>query len=119
MNTIELAKTIHQQIKATTPLPVIWSWGASAWQAVGENGIKLSKGNPYLGGLLFFVRGKVHHGHILIALDLNDTYSIYTGRLLKGNFKVKQSFSDVYVEDLAHFLDTMIETPEKGTVGAM
>lgn len=105
---MEIAKTILSQIKATTPMPVFWSWGASKFQAVLENQIKGLDHN-YLGGLVFYVRGKNHTGHVMVTLEPNDTYRVTIGHMKKGQMSVKTQMADVYVDTLSETIDNLVE----------
>lgn len=105
---MEIAQTILEQIKTLTPTAVIWSWGASKWQAVGENQIE-GVGEQYLGGLLFYVRGHHHKGHVFITLAGNDTYTVTLGNVRKGKISVKKQFKDLYFDQLSDTIDMAIE----------
>lgn len=106
---MQIANTILHQIKTLTPMNVFWSWGATAFKAIAEN--QISMNHSYLGALCFSVRGRVHTGHVMISLALNDTYTISTGHLRKGEFKVKEQKTEIYFDMLPEILDEMIETP--------
>ena len=105
---MEIAKIIFEQIKAFAPTPVLWSWGASKWQAVKENQIE-GVGEQYLGGLLFYVRGHHHKGHVLVTLAGNDTYTVSLGYVRKGKINVKKQFKDIHFDMLARTIDDNIE----------
>ena len=114
MTPIQIATTIFDQIRAGVPLPVLWSWGLTGKKAVNHNQIPLTDNNgkeypPYLGGLLFHVNGRIHAGHVLIALDYSDTYIIYLGKLIKGKFEVLGYRDNVYCEELGTSIDELIE----------
>lgn len=108
---MEIAKTIMSQIKATTPTPVLWSWGASKFQAVKENQIE-GLDHVYLGGLLFYVRGKNHTGHVMVTLEPNDTYRVTIGHVRKGKMNVKSQMADVYFDTLSDTIDSLVEYQE-------
>lgn len=115
MTTTEIAKEILNQIRTLTPMPVLWSWGASAFKAVHGNAIQLTyKDVPltdqyYLGGLMFYVRGAKHRGNVFITLEPSDTYRVSIGQLRKGKFNAKDTKTNVYFEDLPTILDSLIE----------
>ena len=113
----EIGAEILHQIKLLTPKPAFWSWRASKFQTVGENQIK-GLDDYYLGGLLFFTKGAVHYGHVFIALGLDDTYKVYTGRVEQGHMHTKDRVNNVYFDELPKVLDDLIETP-KGAVTAL
>ena len=108
MTSTQIAQTILDQIKTLTPMPVFWSWGASKFRAVKENQIQ-GINESYLGGLVFYVRGMKHKGHVLITLALNDTYTVTIGNVVKGNMKVKKQISEVYFDQLGEIFDELVE----------
>jgi hypothetical protein len=108
MNTQYIAQTILDQIKTLTPAPVFWSWGPSKFRAVRENQIQGINEN-YLGGLLFYVRGMKHKGHVLVSLALNDTYTVTIGNVVKGQMKAKKQINEVYFDELSDIIDELIE----------
>jgi hypothetical protein len=105
---MDIAKTIHHQIKALTPTPVIWSWGASKWQAVGQNQIQ-GIGEEYAGALLFYVRGMLHKGHVLVSLNAMDEYTISIGHVRKGKMNIKDQKTGIHFDMLGTIIDEMIE----------
>lgn len=108
MNATQIAQTIIDQIKALTPGPVFWSWGPSTFRAVKENQIQ-GINEAYLGGLLFYVRGMKHKGHVFVSLALNDTYTVSIGNVVKGQMKLKKQVSEVYFDQLGEIIDELIE----------
>jgi hypothetical protein len=108
MDTTQIAMTIFQQMKTLTPAPVMMSWGASKFQAVRENQIK-GVNEDYLGGLLFYVRGMKHKGHVFITLSLNDTYTVSIGHVKKGVINPKKQINEVYFDQLGEIIDELIE----------
>lgn len=117
MNTQQIAKTILEQIKATTPTPVLWSWGASKWQMLGEStDMRRSiKGleHSYLGGLMFYVRGHHHKGHVVITLGLDDLYVVSIGHVRKGEMKPKKQIEGVYFDMLGEVIDELVERKDE------
>lgn len=110
----QIAAIIKEQIRCGVPLPIIWSWGATGYKSVETNQLELTdnlgtKYPPYLGGLLFKVSGRIHTGHVFIALDPSDTYTIYLGKLSKSEFLVSQKHEYVYCEDLGSTIDELVE----------
>jgi hypothetical protein len=103
-----IAQTILEQIKALTPQMVFWSWGPSAFKAVSPNQI-LGINENYLGGLLFYVRGMKHKGHVFVSLALDDTYTVTVGNVVKGQMKIKKQVTDVYFDQLGEIIDELIE----------
>ena len=108
MNATQIAQTIIEQIRTLTPGPVFWSWGPSAFRAVKENQIQ-GINEAYLGGLLFYVRGMKHKGHVFVSLALNDTYTVSIGNVVKGQMKLKKQVNDVYFDELGEIIDGLIE----------
>lgn len=108
MNATQIAQTIIEQIRTLTPGPVFWSWGPSAFRAVKENQIQGINEN-YLGGLLFYVRGMKHKGHVFVSLALNDTYTVSIGNVVRGQMKLKKQVNDVYFDELGEIIDGLIE----------
>lgn len=111
MTSTQIAQTILDQIKTLTPSNVFWSWGATKFRAVKENQIQQINEN-YLGGLLFYVRGMKHKGHVFVSLALNDTYTVTIGNVIKGQMKVKQQIKEVYFDELGEIIDGLIERHE-------
>lgn len=112
MTSKEIAKTIHQQLIATTLQPVFWSWGASAFQSVTEENLKMFGIEKCLGGLKFKVNGFKFKGHIVIALNSLDYYNIYFGNIRKNEFKIKNSFTDISFDEMSDLIDDTIEKQE-------
>ena len=108
MNATQIAQTIIEQIRTVTPGAVFWSWGPSAFRTVRENQIQGINEN-YLGGLLFYVRGMKHKGHVFVSLALNDTYTVSIGNVVKGQMKLKKQINEVYFDELGAIIDELIE----------
>jgi len=105
---MQVAKTILNQIKVLTPQQVFWSWGASKFQAIGENQIEGIK-EEYSGGLMFYVRGMKHKGHVLVSLTWRDTYTVSIGSVRKGKINPKKEVTDVHFNELPDVIDNLIE----------
>ena len=105
---MEIANTILQQIRTLTPTPVLWSWGASKYQAVKENQID-GIGEDYLGALMFFVRGYKHKGHVIVSLAPSDTYTVSIGHIRKGKMNVKKQIKDIFFDELGSTIDELVE----------
>ena len=103
-----VAQTIFQQLRALTPAPVFMSWGASKFQGFKENQIE-GIGEFYLGGLMFYVRGIKHKGHVLVTLAGNDTYTVTIGHMKKASIQPKKQFKNVYFDELPSVIDEAIE----------
>jgi len=101
-------KTIFEQLKAMTPTPVLWSWGASKFQTFKTDQVK-GIGEDYLGGLVFYVRGHKHKGHVFVTLAGNDTYTITLGHLKRGNVKPKEQVKEVYFDEMVDIIDGLVE----------
>jgi len=108
MNTLQIAQTINTQLRALTPTNVLWSWGASKFQAVGQNQIQ-GIGEEYYGGLLFYVRGMLHKGHVFITLNPMDEYTVSIGSVRKGKMNVKKQVQGIHFDMLGTVIDGLIE----------
>ena len=98
IRTNQIAREIHQQLKATFNINVLWSWGIAEQRAMTYRNM------PSLG---FRVNGYKHKGWVIISLNEGkDLYNIY---LLDHLQQVTQTIEDVFAEDL-EILDTLIET---------
>ncbi len=60
--------------------------------------------------LLFRVSGHHHKGYVAITLNWDDTYIV---TLLNVRWAIKETFSNVYVDELVELLDVKIERIEK------
>jgi len=109
----DVGRTISNQLQALTPTPVLWSWGATKFQIIGVSTDRSRSiqgvGEDYAGGLLFFVRGKKHRGHVLITLAYNDTYTVSIGSVRKGKINPKKQVKDVFFDQLSDVVDELIE----------
>jgi len=96
----QIANEIYRQLKAILGINVLWSWG------IAEQRAMMYKNMASLG---IRVNGYIHKGWVIISLNEGkDLYNIY---LLDRKQNVKETFEDVYAEDL-EILDTLIETGE-------
>ncbi len=105
---MNVAKTILEQLRALTPTNVFYSWGASKFQAVGQNQIE-GIGEEYYGGLLFYVRGMLHKGHVIITLNPMDEYTVSIGSVRKGKMNVKKQVQGIHFDMLGTVIDGLIE----------
>jgi len=108
---MSIGKTIHHQLVTLTPNTIMWSWGASKFQIVSENQVK-GVGEAYSGALMFYVRGMLHKGHVLISLNSMDEYRVSIGHVRKGVMKVKSFKTGIHFDMLGTIIDAMIETPD-------
>lgn len=93
-----IVATIHEQLKATTPIAVRWSWGISKQQAT------LYEDKPTLA---LRVSGALHKGWVFISYDrASDLYDISIVSL-KGECKHK--VEGVYFDDMGKVIDGIIE----------
>jgi hypothetical protein len=104
---MSVAKIINQQLRASIPTNVFWSWGASKFQAVSSNLIDINE--SYSGALLFYVRGALHRGHVLISLNGMDEYTISIGQLRKGKMNIKSQKTGIHFDMLGTIIDGMVE----------
>lgn len=63
-------------------------------------------GNP---GLVFQVNGLSHKGKVFVTLNSSDLYDIHTYKTRSKDTEWTLARSNVFVEDLAQFLDDIIE----------
>jgi len=108
---MHIAITIRKQMFASVPMPVIWSWGARNYRAIGENQIDIGDkdANFYYGGLLFLVSGMKFKGHVLITLEPSDTYTLTLGHLRKHKIIPKKQVKGIYFDELGTIIDELIE----------
>jgi len=100
MRVNSIANEIYRQLKAILGINVLWSWG------IAEQRAMMYKNMASLG---IRVNGYIHKGWVIISLNEGkDLYNIY---LLDRKQNVKETFEDVYAEDL-EILDSLIETGE-------
>ena len=99
--TMEIANTIKHQIVVQSPAALL-SYGAEKFVALNET-------NKRHGGLQFKTSGYKHRGLVVINLMFNDTYTIETVKIRKGEVKVCDSYDDVYADQLIEVLDHMVE----------
>ncbi len=97
---MQIADTIRQQLLATTPMNVIWSWGALH----GFNATVYKD----MATLMFKVNGRLFKGHVLVAYNEMDYYEIY----LKDADGIRLAHPEVYFDQLGDIID---ETIERGT----
>ena len=100
-HTIEIVNTIKQQIVAQSPMALM-SYAARDFVALNETDTKH-------GGLQFRTSGHKHKGLVLINLMVNDTYTVETVKIRKGQVKVCDSYDNVYADQLIEVLDHMVE----------
>lgn len=94
------AETIRQQLLATTPMNVIFSWGATyGYYADTYND---------MAALKFMVNGRLFSGCVIIAYNENDTYEIY----LQDKTGVRLLKNDVYFDEMGEVIDIAIERGE-------
>lgn len=98
---LEIAKTIKHQITAQSPMALM-SYAARDFVALGETDKRHA-------GLQFRTSGFKHKGLVVINLMFNDTYTIETVKIRKGEVKVCESYDDVYFDQMIEVLDHMIE----------
>jgi len=94
METMEIAKTIMQQIKAQDPYAFM-AYGAHNFAA-------LSNTNDRLGGLEFKVNGLVHKGWCKIELTFMDTYRVL---FINRKRELVKTVEECYCDQLVQILD--------------
>lgn len=105
MSTMEIAKTILEQIKATDRAALM-AWGARNFVSMSEGTFE---GHGQLGGIMFMVNGLKFRGKVVIRLMASDTYTIETGRIYKGEWKRSRLVDDIYCDNLVDVIDALIE----------
>lgn len=94
MNTMEIAKTILNQIKFGDRM-FLMAVGATNFACLSEN-------KERMGGLEFKVNGLVHRGWCKIELKFNDTYRIL---FINKKREVVKTVEECYCDQLIEILD--------------
>lgn len=94
---MQIANTIAQQLLATTPKNVLFSWGAfyGFRAAIYKD----------MAALKFKVDGRLFQGDVIIAYNENDTYEIY----LQDKSGTRLVKDDVYFDEMSEVIDVAIE----------
>jgi hypothetical protein len=99
-----IASVIFSQIKAGTAANILQSWGMEKPAAIIMGDVC---------GLIFHVRGLIHTGRVIVALDEGrDLYDII---LQDDNGREVQRITGVYCDELATRIDAAVERPEDMT----
>lgn len=96
-----IATEIRNQITAQSPM-ALFSYAAKNFVAHGETETRRA-------ALEFRVSGYAHKGLVRINLAWNDTYTIETVKIRKGQVKICKSYDNVYFDQMIEVLDHMIE----------
>lgn len=97
---MQVANIARQQLLATTPRNVLFSWGAFyGFIATTHNG---------MAALKFRVNGRLFQGYVIIAYNENDTYEVYLQDKV-GTCLVKD---DVYFDEMSDVIDLAVERGE-------
>ena len=104
---VRVANVIIDQLKATTDINVLMSWGVrghGAGYVRGRDGIEMPC-------LILDVSGLIHTGRVIVALNEGD--DVYEVALydVRGN-RVGDWIGDVSCEMLGSLLDSLIERPK-------
>lgn len=94
MNTMEIAKTILNQIKFGDRM-FLMAVGATNFASLSEN-------KERMGGLEFKVNGLVHSGWCKIELKFNDTYRII---FVNRKREIVKTVDECYCDQLIEILD--------------
>ncbi len=78
----------------TADRSMYWSWGSNDLRNFEDKALAIK------------VSGHHHKGQILITLGWNDTYTL---RLINTTGKVTGTFTEIYCDQLAEFIDNKIE----------
>ena len=106
---MNIAQIISEQLKSTTNLSIIWSWGATAWQSLSQKDLISLGINNGFGALKFKVNAHHHKGHILIVLNGLDLYDIYLCSIRIGKLSIKEKIENVDFTNLGKIIDDKIE----------
>ena len=93
-----IVATIHEQLRATTPLAVRWSWGISKQQAT------LYEDMPTLA---LRVSGALHKGWVFISY--NGATDLYDISIISLKGECKHKVEGVYFDDMGKVIDGIIE----------
>lgn len=99
--TVAIASEIKRQIVGQSPMALM-SYAAKDFVALGETKSRRA-------ALQFRVSGYKHKGLVLINLAWNDTYTIETVKIRKGEVNVCESYDNVYFDQMIEVLDHMVE----------
>ena len=94
---IQVAGTIREQLVTLTPFNTIMSWGACKFAAT------IYKDMP---ALKFMVNGRLHKGHVIIALNGADYYEVY----LQNATETTLISDEVCFDELGNLIDEHIES---------
>lgn len=97
---MQTANIIAQQLLATTPKNVLFSWGAFY-------GFRATIYRD-MAALKFKVNGRLFAGDVIIAYNENDTYEVY----LKNQDGERLVKADVYFDEMSDVIDVAIERGE-------
>ena len=94
---MQTANTIAQQLLATTPQNVLFSWGAfyGFRAAIYKD----------MAALKFRVNGRLFQGYVIIAYNENDTYEVY----LQDRGGTRLVKDDVYFDEMSDVIDVAVE----------
>lgn len=102
MNTLDVAKTINEQIFWSIDKWTFFSWGVSKKIAMTYNNMP---------SLRLRVSGLVHKGWVTISLDEGRDCYIITLQDVRGN--VKSTHDEVYCDELGDRIDQLVEKPSE------
>jgi hypothetical protein len=74
---------------------ILWSWGAHKFTNYKNK------------ALVFMVNGHHHKGRVYIVLNGADLFDVY---LTSNQQNIKQTFNDIYIDELVEVLDDNIES---------
>lgn len=95
-----IVANIHNQLMATAPNDMRYSWGAHSYQAILYHDMAT---------LCFRVSGSLHKGWVLICYNEgSDLYDIYC---LSTKHHVKKVNTGVYCDTLGQVIDNLVERP--------
>lgn len=94
---MQVAQTIREQLISLTPMPVLMSWG------ITELAATIFKDLP---ALRIKVNGRLHNGHVIVALNASDYYELY----LQNATETTCISEEVCFDELGDVIDRAIES---------
>jgi len=111
MESMEIAKTIQEQLFGTMDPSVIFSWGISGFAAVDNDTMEKLGIDNSLGGLLFNVNGHHHKGEVIVSLNHLDYYDVFICNISKENQTnaIKDMQKNLCFYEFGDWIDKQIE----------
>ena len=106
---MQIADTIRQQLLATTPMNVIWSWGALHGFFATEH--------KDMATLMFKVNGRLFKGDVLISYNEMDYYATYLDHKVNIVYIHSEKVSEANIDEKLRGLDGVVIAPGFGQRG--